>query len=241
LDTILESLLYLQKLDNSLLEIEQRKQDIPARIQALESEMKQKREFLADEKQRLKDMTLKQRSLEKELSEGVEQIKIKQSRSLDVKTNAEYKALLKEIEYTRESHSKIEDEILLLFDEIDSVGNEIQNKEKELQEEEAQTLQEKKQLEGQIDGVDVEYNKIQHEKQRLCKEMPANVLSSYDRIASRRAGQAVVIVVQNVCPGCHMLVPPQTLNEVVQTGEIRYCPHCHRILYCEQSTESTSA
>jgi predicted nucleic acid-binding Zn-ribbon protein len=226
-------LLSLQQLDDKLSAISQKKKEIPERIQAIEEAFGEEKKKLEEHQQRLKAASLKQRALEKQLQENAEERKNKQKRLLEVKTNEEYKALLKEIEYAKQADSETEDEILALFEEIDSLEKSLQEKEQSTQENEQMLMEEKRRLEQEIPEIDKEHQFLQHERKTVCAELAPDILNDYEKIRARRAGQAVVRVRKEVCPGCHMQVPPQTINEVLQTGEIRHCQYCRRILYCE--------
>ena len=46
-----------------------------------------------------------------------------------------------------------------------------------------------------------------------------------------RNGLAVVNVVQGVCQGCFMSIPPQKFNLLLKGDQIFDCPTCQRILY----------
>jgi predicted nucleic acid-binding Zn-ribbon protein len=223
----------LQQLDDKLSAIGRRKMEIPERMQSMEQALAEEKKELEEHQQRLKDASLRQRNLEKQLQENAEDRKNKQKRLLEVKTNEEYKALLKEIEYAKQADSETEDSILVLFEEIDSLEKALQEKERSTQENEKKLEEEKQRLERETREIDKEHQFLQHERRRVCEELAPEVLEDYEKIRSRRSGQAVVMVRKEICPGCHMQVPPQTINEVLQTGEIRHCPFCRRILYCE--------
>jgi len=232
-DLLLQMLLSLQQLDDKLSAIDQKKREIPERIRAIEQAMGEAKKELEDHQHRLKEASLRQRKLEKQLQENAEERKKKQKRLLEVKTNEEYKALLKEIDYAKQADSETEDEILAVFEEIDSLEKALQEKEQSTRENEKKLQEERQRLEREIPEMDREHQFLQHERKTVCAELDPDVLNDYETIRARRAGQAVVTVRKEVCPGCHMHVPPQTINEVLQTGEIRHCPFCRRILYCE--------
>ncbi len=233
MDLLLPMLLSLQQLDDKLSAFGQKKQEIPERIQAMTQAFEDEKKQLEDDRQRLKEASLRQRNLEKQLQESAEERKNKQKKLLDVKTNAEYKALLKEIEYAKQADSATEDDILVVFEEIDSLEQAIKEKEKSIRESESKLKEETLRLEREGVEVDKEHQILQGERKKVAAELDPAVLGDYEKIRSKRAGQAVVTVKKEVCPGCHMQVPPQTINEVLQTGEIRHCQYCRRILYCE--------
>ncbi len=230
---LLQSLLDLQHLDDKLSGIKLKKKKIPAEIIALEKQFNQEKNKFEEQQQQAKESSLKQKQLEKELQEGQEELKKKQARLLAAKSNVEYKAIIKEIEYSHQSHSKIEDEILMLLEKIDALKKETSKNQELLAADEKQLHIDKKNLEKDIVKIDQEHKKAKSNRKRVCEEMAPDVLAKYEKIRKRRAGQAVVIIKKNVCPGCNLLIPPQTVNEVMQTGDVKLCPHCNRIMYCE--------
>ena len=230
---LLRSLLALQQFDDQLLDMEQKLREIPTRIRDLEIEFADDSQRLESERKRLKDAVLRQRNLDKQLEEGAEQLKKKELRKFEAKTNEEYSALLKEIEYAKEANSRVEDGILELLDEVEKLEKSILIHEKEIQRKKAGMQSEKKRLEAEVVEIDRSHLETRTRRTELCAGIPADMLGVYENIRTQRSRQAVVVVRGEVCPGCHMHIPPQTINEVLQTGEIRHCPFCWRILYCE--------
>jgi len=233
LSNLLDALLCLQQLDDKLLNMGRKQQEIPEQVQAWEKAFQEETERLEDQKKRHKEAILRQRNLEKELEESNQQLQKKEARKFEVKTNEEYRALLKEVEYGKEQHSKMEDEILMLLDEIDTLDQSIRELGKEVQGNRAKLKSDKERMEQEEVSIGKVIKETEHDRVRLCGDLNKDVLSVYEKIRMQRAGQAVVIVQGEVCPGCHMHIPPQTVNEVLQTGEIRHCPHCRRILFCD--------
>ena len=99
---------------------------------------------------------------------------------------------------------------------------------------EKQYQADKQQLEQEMVELNLEHKALKSERKRLAEEIDETSLNKYEKIRTQRSGMAVVTCQGESCPGCHMFIPPQTINEVLQTGEIRYCSYCNRIIYCEQ-------
>lgn len=230
---LLQSLLDLQRLDDALQEMKKRRKEIPARIQACEKELESARSRLEELRRRHQETIRNQRRLEKELEESVEQLRKKQSRKFEVKTNEEYRAILKEIEFTQQTHSEMEDAILRLLEEVESLEREIRNQAEEVKRMEVRVQEEKVRLKEESSLVEREHEQIFQQRSAVCALLQKEIVTEYETLRARRAGLAVVVLRSEVCTGCHMAIPFQTINEVLQTGEIRHCPHCRRILYCE--------
>ncbi len=230
---MLQLLLNLQKIDDSLKNALQRQQELPERIKEQEHQLQTERQNLEELRLSLKQTTLAQRRLEKELNESIEQLKKKQSRLFEIKTNEEYRAVLKEIEYTKQAHSDMEDRIILMFDDIEQMEKSAKEKEQLFRISEEHLEKEKQRVAQEIQVIQEEIKTLQQERSRICEQLSPELLEQYELLKSRRSGLAVVVIQGEICPGCNLYIPPQTINEVLQTGEIRQCPHCRRILYCE--------
>jgi uncharacterized protein len=232
LSNALSILLELQKLDDKLLKTEQRHRDIPQQILDCDRQLADATQKLEHQKYLLKEAAGRQRFLEKDLIESNAQLQKKEARRFDVKSNVEYKALLKEIEYAQNENSKKEDEILMLLDEIDTLGKAVRSLEQLVKEKQEHTQQEKHRLAQE--GVKIAHLRetLLHQRNSVRDSLEHDIVDKYEQIRTKRQGHAVVVVKDDVCPGCHLGVPPQTVNEVLQTGEVRNCPHCLRILYC---------
>jgi len=225
--------LNLQKLDDSLKHTLQKKQTLPQKITDLENALESEKTALETYRVNLKQAIKEQHKIEKELNESVEQVKKKQSRMFEIKTNEEYRALLKEIEYTKQAHSDMEDRILHMFDDIEHMEKITSEKEQTQRLSEENLRKERHLLEKEITSIDNDLERLETERLKIRQLLSPEILTQYEILRDRRSGLAVVVVQQEICPGCNLKVPPQTINEVLQTGEIRQCPHCRRILYCE--------
>ena len=71
------------------------------------------------------------------------------------------------------------------------------------------------------------------EKNKILERISKDVLPIYQNISSKN-GQALALVVNEVCTGCNMNIPPQLYNHVLTEQEIVLCPSCKRILYTSQ-------
>jgi len=65
----------------------------------------------------------------------------------------------------------------------------------------------------------------------LIQSCDKAILGHYQKLIQKGNGLAVVSVVDGICQGCHLNIPPQLYNEVLKQKELITCPFCHRILY----------
>ena len=88
-------------------------------------------------------------------------------------------------------------------------------------------------LEGEIARLD-------REREQLCGEIDASLLSRYSRISARRR-PAVVLVSKEMCVGCRVGIPPQNYIEILRGESLITCGNCHRILVHQSKLPSRAA
>ena len=64
-----------------------------------------------------------------------------------------------------------------------------------------------------------------------ASKIKKSLLKKYDTLRHHRNGLAVVNVVDGVCQGCFMALPPQRYNMLLKGDEIFDCPTCQRLNY----------
>lgn len=227
----LSLLISLQRIDTELARKGMRKKELPGRVSRLEETFLAASGAVEAEKKRLEELTKAHRAREESLKKGVDQLKKTKDRLLEVKTNKEYQAMLKEIEVLEKKNSEMEDDIILKLEEIDSARKGLKAGEQEFETFRSNYEKEKKELDGEIDLMDSEISRLLQDQEGLRTGIHPDILKRYDRIKSHSNGRAVVPVWKSVCDACHMNIPPQMYNELQRSDEIMQCPFCSRIIY----------
>lgn len=229
-----EQILLLIELQKSDLEMEMTKiknEELPATIVKLDAEFQGFKGKVEAEREKLEELNRTHREKEESLKRGIENLQKTKSRLLEVKTNKEYHAMLKEIEIVEEKNSKVEDEIIYILDEIDNVREGLKIREEDLNAYRLKYEKERNKIEGEINSVDSELLVCQKKINDVRGEIDVNLLKKYEVIKERRNGLAVVSVWNGTCKGCHMNIPPQMYNELQRSEDLMLCPNCNRILY----------
>ena len=189
---------------------------------------------IAQEKAALDDLRKNYRELESESKINAERIVKSNEKLRSVKTNKEYQSTLKEIEDIRKKNSAIEDRMLEHLDAIESAEKAVNDKQNDLTdflrqcEEKKEALMAKAQRERQAVAT------LNEKKSQVSEKVDSRWIAVLDDVKKKVRGLAVVPVQQAICMGCHMNIPPQLFNELQRFDEIRYCPHCHRIIYWKE-------
>ena len=74
---------------------------------------------------------------------------------------------------------------------------------------------------------------LEVERGGLSGKVSAGTLGLYDRLFVKKGDAAVVALAHEVCAGCHMKAPAQTIAHVRAGQTLSQCPNCGRILYRE--------
>ena len=225
----IQLLLSLQKIDQEISNLEKLIKQIPKEIENLK---KQKEELIYKfEKIHTDIKKLEALKREKELDiQSYEDRILKIQDALDkVRTNEEYKALLREKAQAEEAIMGIEDEILEIMEDIENLQKE-EEKLKEILDKEKEEIQKKiKQKEEQLEEIKNKLQKLKEEREKLTKNIKAPLLSKYEMIRKKR-GSAVAVVDSDTCTGCYLVIPPKVYSSLVKGEELLTCPHCGRFL-----------
>jgi predicted nucleic acid-binding Zn-ribbon protein len=224
-------LIKLQEIDSEITRLKIREKALPGEKESLEEELERFEETVKEEKKRLDDLNNTHGEKEKDLRIGIENAKKTKSRLLEVKTNKEYEATLKEIDAINTKNSSIEDEIISLLEEIDRVGKDLETREKELVEYRGKYEGDIKKVEKELSSIASVLKDMVGKDRDIREKVDSDLIRKYDVLREKRNGQAVVPAWKEICSGCHMNIPPQLYNELQRYENVITCPNCNRVIY----------
>jgi len=233
----LKTAIDLQQVDHRVAELDSRIAALPAEIKTLESQLS---DFLHAHEERKHRLAANQRE-RKEMEGEIQTIQARISKHKDqlyqVKTNDQYKAMLKEIENEEREIGKIEDRILEEMVEAEELQKRVAEAAARLEGEKARVAGEVRLLEATKESAESERRGLLAHRQELAAALNAEVLELYERVRKGRNGLAVAEVRNGFCIGCHVLLRPQRYNEVCRNEAILACESCQRILYYVEPPE----
>ena len=201
---------------------------------ALDHAADERKAGVTSEKTIIEDLRKSYRELEAESKITAEMIVKSNEKLRAVKTNKEYQSTLKEIEDLQKKNSGIEDMMLEQLEKIESAETVAKQKESELSEfiascrEKKETLAVKAQRERQA------LETLNEKKRQISAKADPKMITALDDVKRKVRGMPVVPARQATCMGCHMNIPAQLFNELQRFDELRFCPHCHRIIYWKE-------
>ncbi|MBW2061894.1 MAG: hypothetical protein JRI95_10080 [Deltaproteobacteria bacterium] len=224
-------LVKLQKLDTTLERLRLAETEGPQRLVALDAELMQAEAKVRDSLELEKEQKKRRRDLETRIDETEAMIKKYQSRQFEVKTNEEYKALLKEIEFQKKEKTEAEDEVLQLMESLEVLEEENKRIEVWLKEQSKALALRKKKVEEWVASARQELEENRTKRETLIKDLPRNVFAMYERVYAGFNGRAVVPIIDGICQECHLQIPPQQFNELQRNDQVMSCPNCGRLIY----------
>jgi predicted nucleic acid-binding Zn-ribbon protein len=226
----LEKLIELQRLDQAVALLEGESQAIPQEIQALEVRLTGARTGRETAKNQSEQLQKERRGKERELDEAGLNIKKKQARLFEIKTNEEYSAVLREIDALKGKCSKLEEEILLLLDRGDEAAKAVTAAEGEFRAAEAVYQRERAEKEAHLTKLQRELADLREARKGQASRLDRSLLQQYTRLVKTR-GTAVVAVKNGSCTGCGIALTPQAYSEVRRNDRMYTCTSCNRILH----------
>jgi predicted nucleic acid-binding Zn-ribbon protein len=227
----LKTVIELQAVDLKIAGLTSRIDATPAQIEAFESELQHFTQSHEERKQRLAADQKERRELEGEIQSVQVKISRHKNQLYEVKTNEQYRAMLKEIEGEEANIRKIEDGILEKMVEAEELQKQVQEAVVVLEREKARVAAEKTRLESLRRAAVAERDQELSRRQELASALSADVLDRYERLRKARHGVAIAEVRDGYCLACNVLLRPQAYNEARTNQSILACDNCVRILY----------
>jgi len=184
-----------------------------------------------NEKKKLQDLEKKRKEKERQIEDLHEKIKKLKEKTSQIKTNKEYQALLLEISLIEDSIKKEEDNLLLMFYEIDENIKILEKSRKEWESKKNEILQLRKDIESDAEKINNEIENLKEKRKNIVSQLPSELYEEYKELMKKHKGLAVAEVIDEICQGCFLHIPPQLYVEIKLNQTIKYCPQCGRILY----------
>lgn len=229
-DTIIQTLCKLQKLDTQYESIESQLQSSPNSLLELEQQLKKLQQKFEDAEKQLNNCEKKQRTYESDIKDNEQHLERSREKIKSIKSNKEYQALLKEIEETEKKNVVLEEEVLKCMYEKEEATNFVEQEKGKIQSLKEKLDEENKIYNARRKEIEQQFEKLASEKKDLEIQLPANIKKRYDYLRKVSKGVAVGFVEKGTCSACHTNIPAQYVIELRKSKEINYCMTCQRFL-----------
>jgi predicted nucleic acid-binding Zn-ribbon protein len=232
----LEKLLDLQGIDTQLDQARHRLEHLPERelIASLDRQSSETNRGMLAAEAAAAEIGTRQASTEAELAHTEERIAAIDRRLYSGEINAtkDLQAMSSELTHLRSRASSLEDEVLGLLEEREPFDADVIRLQSDLVELAGNREETAGKLEAAASAVEASIAELRSARAAAAADVPAELLTTYERLRSRLGGIGVARLVGNHCDGCHLTLSAMELDRVkhLPDGEVYTCEQCSRIL-----------
>ena len=165
------------------------------------------------------------------MTDKIARVKERQSKMMQVQTSREQTALLKEIEDAKRNVKENEEKIVSIMEQVEKLSAEMGEEKNLLKAEKKLVDKEKGKVKSAIDGLSKGKKTKINKRDKQAQAVNGSMIQKYELLRERRNGLAIVNVLDGVCQGCFMNLPPQKYNMLLRGDQILECPSCQRLIY----------
>ncbi len=227
----MDQLIRIQEHDRRAARLRRERDSIPqrrAQVQAALADLGQARE---EAEQAWKSGVAEAHRLDLEVEGLRERIRRFQAQQFEVKSNDDYRALVREIEEHERRVRELEDRELEQMEENEVLRARADARKKALTEDEAAVREEEAAMDLRAARIEEELEALEAERREMVASADPDWLHRYERILDHVGDFAVVPIENGTCGGCHMKLPPQVVHDAKRAESISSCAFCGRLLY----------
>lgn len=235
-----EQLVLLQKLQ----EIDARTQEarnaiasLPEKLRPAKDDLARLEALLQQERDQVAETERWRKEQQELIDREEEAVRYSKSKLQQAKSAKEFAAASREVDNKRRSITEREAEMKKVLAAMEATTSNLAQHEQDVAKLRASVEAEEAQLLGKLRELQAEAEAQAGGRDELAAQLPKPLLKKYETVQKRR-GIAVVPVVEGVCQGCFMTLPPQLNNVLARFESIESCPACNRLLYRAELVES---
>ncbi len=228
-----QSLAPLYESEHALDLLSRRKTELPGSIVDLEAKAQAARDVISSQREALEDAEKHRREQEGALQDSEAQRDKFKGQTALVKTNAEYTALLREIDQVTDGIGRIEEEILVAMERIDELSGALEVTVREQERLAAEFDEAAAKVRDELRQVEVDLEGRAKELEQHIGDLEPKVRHLFER-ARQAKGSGCAMISGRVCSACHRDIPFEDINKVLG-GEVIPCQSCRRLLVVDPS------
>ncbi|MBW2469474.1 MAG: hypothetical protein JRE62_09245 [Deltaproteobacteria bacterium] len=206
--------------------------NVDQRLEKLDNRLIEFKQVIEEQQAVVDGLNQKYRSYEADVRLNLDRIKKSEAKLSSVKTNKEYQSSLKEIEDLKKKNSNLEDEMIEFLDRIEEAEQVLKTKMAEYSELQEQMKREKEIIHQETEEGRRQLESLDAQWKTISAGIDTALLKTYNEVKSTQSNAVgIIAVIDAVCQGCHMNIPPQMYNELQRGDHLTKCPICQRLIY----------
>lgn len=231
-----QALLDLQGFDTKLLQLAHKRAGLPeiSAAQDLEVELGSIKMRLVAAQTEASDLKLNLLKAESDVEQVVSRSRRDQERldSGAVSAPKELESLQHEIGTLAKRQAELEDielEIMQAYENAQQAVTDLLASEIETTEKLTSVAQSR---DDSFTDIDFEINSLTGQRMEIANQLPADLISLYDKIRADQGGVGAALIHRGSCQGCHITIDAQEIDQIrkMSADAIARCDQCRRIL-----------
>lgn len=228
----LKLVIHLQDLDNRIGELQREVSALPKHIAVIERALESHLRKLEADRAALAANQRERKSQDAAIQAQEQKTSQLKNQMMEAKTNEQYRAFQKEIDFCQKDIRKAEDRILTLMEESEPLEANVKLAEVALQEEKRKVESEKQAARQRTSDDQQALAALYADRESVVADVKPGVYSSYERLRAKRKGIAVAEAIEGRCSACHMALRLQFFQELRCCSDgVMFCESCGRILF----------
>jgi hypothetical protein len=234
----IEQLVVLQQVDDEILVLEEEIGKAPRELASLEEQLETFRSRKEQIEEKLSILNEQRKKLGGEIEEDDAKIKKSKNKLMLVDNTKQYHAMMREMDSLEKLNRMREDEFTAVKEELERQKGLIDEVDEDASGVKSEYDAKKATLDERVAQAQKQLDKLQKKRAKACEVVPPPILGRYEFIRSRLSNPVIVPVVDSVCTGCHITIPPQEYNELQKGKQILSCPNCQRLIFWSEHVSS---
>ncbi|HSG50391.1 MAG TPA: C4-type zinc ribbon domain-containing protein [Longimicrobiales bacterium] len=232
----------LQRLDDAILAVAEKIQDLEHRLLEVEEPAQALGEDVETTRGRLQEMRVEERRRELAGEEKRTRQKRLEERLGGVRNVREESAVTAELDLVRRAREADEQEALSLLDQIRRLEDRLAEQSKALEDARAEVEPRRRELQEEREAATAEEARLRRERDAYAASLPESEIRVYEgiRVGGRRRALAS-LTEDGACGNCFNMVPLQVQNEIRHGNALIRCEACGVILAAPHAGEAPEA
>jgi len=227
----LKTLVDLQRVESEVATIKSKLNNVAYLLEGLDARVFDSEKGLEEIKTRLDELQKQYRLHETDIQMNQSRVKKSREKLGSVKNNKEYQSILKEIEDMQAKNSLVEDEMIAVLEQIETIEQAIRTKKSDKEKVRAQVDIEKQAIQQDTVQNQQRLARLETDIEKISQQVEPELLRKYRLVKDQTRGVAIAVVQNGVCQGCNLNIPSQMYNVLQRCETLTMCPHCQRIIY----------
>lgn len=231
----LTTLIQVQELDLKIDGLLLQKKKLPEQLQDLQTQQRTLQTEIKAKQNAIAEFQKTERHAQAALELNHDRVARANQKLEGVQNSQEFQSANKEIEQLKRFALGLEEQIAKVRAEVQIVETQLSALTDRMAGINAEHDQKDSEVGAKSSEFDSELEKLKGERNQYIVKVEKTTLARYDRVRQAKAGIGIAAAQGGRCTACHMILPPQLFNQVLQGKEPHSCPSCHRILFIPES------